>query len=98
MDRKTIGSEPANNSKHSLPHRSLLAQAILIVLEKSKSPMKSTQLDLEVMNYLKLSDEQREQMRTQKRTQISYELAWTRTSLKSQGLIHQPVSRHWSLV
>ena len=87
----------ANSSKVSMPHRSQLAEAILVVLGQAKAPMKSPHLDLEVLNYLNLSEEQRKVMRSQNRTQISYDLAWTRTSLKAQGLIHQPLSRHWSL-
>ena len=98
MEFREIHDKPFNSPKIYLPRRSQLAEVILIVLGQAKAPMKSTQLDLEVISYLKLSEAQRKVMRAQNRTQISYDLAWTRTSLKAQGLIHQPISRHWSLV
>ena len=90
--------KPTENPKVALPHRSQLAEAILFVLGRSEGPMKSSELDYEVMNHLKLTEVQRTSIRSQNRTQVSYELAWSRTTLKAQGLIHQPRSRHWSLV
>jgi hypothetical protein len=86
------------NSKTILPHRNQLGEAILFVLGQAKGPIKSTELDYEVMNHLKLTEAQRTLIRSQNRTQVSYELAWSRTTLKAQGLIYQPRSRHWSLV
>jgi Mrr N-terminal domain len=98
METREVHGKVGESPKVLLPHRSQLAEVILMVLSQAKTPMKSTQLDLEVINYLKLSEDQKSVMRSQNRTQISYDLAWTRTSLKAQGLIHQPISRHWSLV
>ena len=90
--------EISETPKVALPHRSELAEAILYVLTQTKAPMKSTDIDKEVIKFLRLSDEQCKVVRSKGRTQLSYDMAWARTSLRVEKRIYQPSTRYWALV
>lgn len=82
--------------KATLPHRERLIEEILKVLEASKSPLPASEIDGIVSRNLKVTDAQLSIIRSGKRTEFAYAMAWARTMAKSRELIHQPTKRLWA--
>lgn len=82
--------------KGTLPNRERLIEEILKVLEASKSPLPTREIDRLVSKNLKVTDAQLSIIRSGKRTEFAYAMAWARTMAKSRELIHQPAKRMWA--
>ncbi len=80
-----------------LPKNIELLDSIIRVLESSKLPMSSKDIDLAVAEELELLQSQLEVMRTPSRSEYKYRMAWARTKLKSQGLIVKLESGEWKI-
>jgi|LakMenE18May11ns_1017448.scaffolds.fasta_scaffold9874453_2 hypothetical protein len=80
-----------------LPKNIELLDSIIRVLESSKLPMSSKDIDLAVAEELELLQSQLEVMRTPSRSEYKYRMAWARTKLKSQGLIVKLEGGEWKI-
>lgn len=80
-----------------MPKNIELLDSIIRVLESSKLPMSSKDIDLAVAEELELLQSQLEVMRTPSRSEYKYRMAWARTKLKSQGLIVKLEGGEWKI-
>lgn len=80
-----------------LPRNIELLDSIVRILDASELPMSSKDIDVAVADELQLLDSQLEIMRTPKRSEYKYRMAWARTKLKSQGLIEKLDGGSWKI-
>jgi restriction endonuclease Mrr len=81
-----------------MPTSDELEKTLLIVLSKSKNPMKTSEMVTAVGNYLFLSPELYEVRRADNRRELNYRMAWARTHLKEKGLIENVGMGLWRIV
>lgn len=79
------------------PTSNELTFAVLRVLSRSGGIEAVEVIDREVIKELKLSDSQLQIMRSGKRSEIQYRLAWVRTKAKQKGLITKEPNRKWKI-
>jgi restriction system protein len=79
------------------PSSGELTDALLKVLERLGGEGSVAILDFEVSKEVKLSETQMQIIRSGKRTEIQYRLAWIRTKAKQNGLVQKESNRVWSL-
>jgi restriction endonuclease Mrr len=84
-------------SSENLPKNIELLDSIIRVLDASKSPMSSADIDMAVAEELEMLQSQLEIMRTPSRSEYKYRMAWARTKLKSQGLIQKLENGSWEI-
>ncbi len=84
-------------SSENLPKNIELLDSIIRVLDASKSPMSSADIDMAVAEELEMLQSQLEIMRTPSRSEYKYRMAWARTKLKSQGLILKLENGSWEI-
>ena len=70
-----------------MPTSDELEKALLIILFKSKVPMKTSEMVTAVGNYLFLAPELFEVRRADNRRELNYRMAWARTHAKEKGHI-----------
>ncbi len=80
-----------------MPKNIELLDSIIRVLDASKSPMSSADIDMAVAEELEMLQSQLEIMRTPSRSEYKYRMAWARTKLKSQGLIQKLENGSWEI-
>jgi restriction endonuclease Mrr len=79
----------------SLPKQSELAQAILEVLKLNATGLSVGQIEELVVRKLMINEEDRNVIRSGKRTELAYRLSWARTKLKAEGLINKSAIGQW---
>ena len=84
-------------SSELLPKNIELLDSIIRVLDASERPMSSKAIDDAVVEELGLLESQITVMRTPKRSEYKYRMAWARTKLKSQGLILKLDDGSWKI-
>jgi len=84
-------------SSELLPKNIELLDSIIRVLDESDRPMSSKAIDDAVAEELGLLESQLAVMRTPKRSEYKYRMAWARTKLKSQGLIPKLDDGSWKI-
>jgi restriction endonuclease Mrr len=85
-------------SSQLLPRNIELLDSIMRVLDASASSMSSRAIDDAVAKELGLLESQLIVMRTPKRSEYKYRMAWARTKLKSQGLILKLDDGSWKII
>jgi len=80
-----------------MPTSDELEKTLLIILSKSKTPMKTSEMVTAVGNYLFLSPELYEVRRADKRRELKYRMAWARTHAKEKGLIENVGMGLWRI-
>ena len=79
------------------PTSAELTEAFLRVLSRSGGSATVTELDLGVIEEIKLSTTLLEVKRSGNRGEIQYRLAWVRTKAKQNGLVTREVDRNWKI-
>jgi restriction endonuclease Mrr len=80
-----------------LPKARDMKRAMLEVMASSKQTYRVHELEETVAKALKLTSEQLGIMRTGKRSEFSYRLAWERTHAKNRGLILKTAPSTWKI-
>jgi hypothetical protein len=80
-----------------LPRNTELLDSIIRVLDASATSMSPKAIDDAVAKELGLLESQLIVMRTPKRSEYKYRMAWARTKLKSQGLILKLDDGSWKI-
>jgi len=79
------------------PDSSTLEASVLKALKANGGTATTEQIDKFVGEDLALTPDQMTQIRSGKRTEIQYRLAWVRTKAKNRGLIEKSGNRMWNL-
>ena len=79
------------------PTSAELTEAFLRVLSRSGGSANVTELDLGVIEEIKLSATLSEVKRSGNRGEIQYRLAWVRTKAKQNGLVTREADRNWKI-
>ena len=79
------------------PDSSTLEASVLKALKANGGTATTEQIDKFVGEDLALTPDQMTQIRSGKRTEIQYRLAWVRTKAKNRGLIEKSGNRMWKL-
>lgn len=79
------------------PDSSTLETSVLKAIKAKGGSARTEEIDKFVSEDLNLSTEQLGQIRSGKRTEIQYRLAWVRTKAKGRGLIEKSENRTWKL-
>jgi len=79
----------------AFPSSTQLELAVLKCLHDSSSPCSNEEIESYVVKYLQITEELSKVIRSGNRTELQYRLAWTRTKLKSKGLIEKTASKVW---
>ncbi len=74
-----------------------LEQKLLEILIEKKSSLTAKQIDEILIPKLNLSNELLIKMRSPKRSEIRYRLAWVRTKAKQKGLIEKSENLGWKV-
>jgi hypothetical protein len=80
-----------------LPSSDLLFESVVECLRKNKGPMHIDLIEKYVRTELSISDDLAKEIRTGKRTQLAYKLAWARSKAKTEGLIVSPRHSYWQI-
>jgi restriction system protein len=80
-----------------MPTSAELESAVMKALESKGGNSTNTEIYQWVITNLKISQSQLEIMRSGKRSEIEYRLAWARTRASKKGLIHRNGPSSWSL-
>ena len=79
------------------PSSSELTKAILQVLVKLGGSATVEQIDKGVTDLFDLSEDLKNKMRSESRSEIQYRLAWVRTKAKQKGLITRESPKFWKI-
>lgn len=79
------------------PDSNTLETSVLKAIQALGGSARTDQIDQFVCEDLRLTEEQRVQIRSGNRTEIQYRLAWIRTKAKSKDLISRAANRTWVL-
>lgn len=79
------------------PDSSTLEASVIKALKANGGTARTEVIDKFVSDDLRLTSEQLSAIRSGKRTEIQYRLAWVRTKAKSRGLIEKTANRTWTL-
>lgn len=79
------------------PTSNELTDALLRALDRFGGSGNVTDIDNEVIKYVKLSEAQSQVKRSGNRTEIQYRLAWIRTKAKQNGLVTKEANRFWKI-
>jgi restriction system protein len=79
------------------PDSNTLEASVLKALKANGGTATTEQIDKFVGEDLALTPDQMTQIRSGKRTEIQYRLAWVRTKAKNRGLIEKSGNRMWNL-
>ena len=77
------------------PNSMKLQEAVLECLRESSTPLSNEEIEKLVIRKLQLGKEITEIIKSGTRTELEYRLAWTRTKLKSRGLILRTGNKTW---
>jgi restriction system protein len=80
-----------------MPSSAELESAVIKAIESKGGNSTNTEIYQWVITNLKISQSQLEIMRSGKRSEIEYRLAWARTRASKKGLIHRIGPSSWSL-
>ena len=80
-----------------MPSSAELESAVIKAIESKGGNSTNTEIYQWVITNLKISQSQLEIMRSGKRSEIEYRLAWARTRASKKGLIHRNGPSSWSL-
>jgi|GEM_PF-235368 len=92
--------EVESNKKGEVPKYYDLFQLVIDILRDNEGKAKIDEIEDEVVNKLELLEDVRSQIHNKKegfRTELGYQLAWTRNYLKRAGLIYNPYRSVWAL-
>lgn len=81
----------------NFPDSSILEASVIKALKSHGGIARTEVIDKFVCDDLKLTPEQRSEIRSGNRTEIQYRLAWVRTKAKGRGLIEKSANRTWKL-
>lgn len=82
-----------------IPPKKDLIDAIMYVMSKSNSPMKTSEIDKKVADFLNLSEEQLSlESCNCSGSEFSYRMRWARTELKQKHKIANPSRGVWEIV
>ena len=80
------------------PTSAQLEGAVLQCLLQASSPSSNEDIESFVVKNLQISEELSKVIKSGNRTELQYRLAWTRTKLKSKGLIEKTGSKAWKAI
>lgn len=80
-----------------IPNSASLQEALLLVLRENPVGLSSKEIDRLVALKLGLTNQDLEVMRSGKRSEFAYRMAWERTHAKAKGLISKGPKRTWNI-